>query len=110
MRRLFLPLIVLALAAAPIAFGHGMHDPGVKASHASDHVDHLHDSCSGPDCTEIDISTCCGSMAGHCTSGAVLTKGTSIHCPLTRAVHTVFLNDQWLKGLGPEAETSPPRV
>ena len=103
-------LIVLALAVAPIAFGHGMHDPGVKVSYASGHVGHQHDGCSGPDCMEVDISMCCGSMGGHCTAGVFLADGTSTYCSLTRAVHVVDLSDQRRKGLGPEAETPPPRV
>ena len=105
-------MIVLALAVAPIAFGHGVVNFDVDGSHGRDHA-HLHGSssdCDDGDCVKSIASACCGTFGGHCVSGLYSADTAPLNCPDFHSVVRLTTYDQGHRGIDPEAETPPPRV
>jgi hypothetical protein len=112
MRKILLTVIVLALAIAPIAFGHGVVGHASQSSH-----NHHHTSAEGPmkdgdgiGLVESEAAACCGPFAGHCSSGLYFTDTASLKCPDFHSVIRLATYDQGHRGVDPEAETPPPRV
>jgi hypothetical protein len=110
MRGILSIFLVLALAVAPLAFGHGVID---YASHVSS--SHVHISDVGVDhntgaLAENDGSLCCGTFAGHCFSSGFNATTGSTYCPKVISITRVRIEEMPRRGIGPEAATPPPRV
>ena len=110
MRRFLLALIFFALATAPFTLGNGAAHAGTVGSYMGSYSDLSHLDCVELECAEMGASVCCGAVAGHCASGIVQSDATSTRCSVPRLANAVGLDDHWRKGLGPEAETPPPRA
>ena len=110
MRGYLIALIALALANAPLALGLGAFDHLSNMAHVSFETSPEKTACGGADCAQVDASKCCEAFTGHCSSEILGAASASLQRSLAKVADSVALSDHWSRGLGPEADTPPPRA
>ena len=110
MKVFFSIIVVMALAVAPVAFGHGINASLHPTSHEMVHGDAGNVSCNDENSRDSEMIVCCDVFGGHCTSGLFLKELTTLVISRPQVVKLLILSDRLWAGLDPEVETPPPRI
>ncbi len=115
MKSLLISVVLLTLAAAPFAHGKAMHYHGAASTLSVVGTGHHH-SCDHTvgftkfGCDGSEMSQCCGVFAGHCSSVFNHVDGSASDCPMRASLARPGWDSSSLVGVGPEADTPPPRI
>ena len=110
MKIIVLIILVTGLTLGPIAFGHDVSVSSPSADHEMVHGNAGDTDCDDEIHMDSEIMASCGTLGSHCTSGFSLPETAALVVSMKSAAKVFILSDIIRAGLGPEAETPPPRV
>lgn len=110
MKVFFSIIAVMALAVAPIAFGHGINASLNPTSHQMVHGDAGDVSCNDESSRGSEMMVCCEVFGGHCTPGSFLKEPTTLVVWRPQGAKVLISSDRLQSGIDSEAETPPPRI